>query len=138
MAFLSLLRRGFLKLRRDKDSENPLSGDEQPAPYSLHILQNARNVRIDRIIVNNVAGNLNQGAYNNNSAESREAELLRMNRVVQRKLPQAVGFSNTNALIITDALGETFTLPWSIVATYEDLHDTLAKHFRGKVERRKC
>ncbi|KAJ2923157.1 hypothetical protein H1R20_g13937, partial [Candolleomyces eurysporus] len=131
MAFLSLLRPGFLKLRRGKDSGNPLGGDKQPAPCSLHILKHAKNVRIDKIIVNNVAGNLNQVVYS--SAESREAELLRTNQVVQRKLPQAVGFSNTNALIITDALGETFTLPWSIVATYEDLHDTLAKHFRGKV-----
>jgi hypothetical protein len=45
--------------------------------------------------------------------------MLRMLQRAQNTLPQAVGFSNQNALIITDALGKRFTLPFSIVAKYE-------------------
>ncbi|KAJ2924031.1 hypothetical protein H1R20_g13061, partial [Candolleomyces eurysporus] len=132
MAFLSLLRRGFLKLRRAKEAGNSPSGDEQPAPSGVQILSNSNNAAIDSITVNNVAGN--QVNYYNNSAEYREAaELLRTVQRIEKKLPQGVGFSNANAVTITDALGETFTLPWSIVTMYEDLHDILGKHFRGKL-----
>ncbi|RXW14621.1 hypothetical protein EST38_g11230, partial [Candolleomyces aberdarensis] len=122
MAFLLLLRRGFLKLRWDKDAGKPPSGDEQPASCTIQILPNSSHFSVGSLTVN---------INNNNSAESRGVE--RTVQVIQRKLPQAVGFSNANALIITDALGETFTLPWWIVATYQDLHDALSKRFRGKV-----
>ncbi|RXW14121.1 hypothetical protein EST38_g11730 [Candolleomyces aberdarensis] len=132
MGFLSLLRRAFLKLQRGKGAGNPPSGDEQPAPGGVQIFQDSNNITIGQMTVNNVAGN--QIVYNNNWAEHQEAaELLRTLQRFQRRLPQAVGFSNANAVMITDALGETFTLPWSIVATYQDLHDALSKHFRGKV-----
>ncbi|KAJ2923139.1 hypothetical protein H1R20_g13955, partial [Candolleomyces eurysporus] len=131
MAFLSLLRRGFLKLLWGQDAGNPPSGNEQPAPGGVQILSHSNNAAIGSVTVTNVAGN--QIVYNN-SAEYREAaELLRTLRLMQRNQPQTVGFSNANAVIITDALGETFTLPWSIVTMYEDLHDILGKHFRGKV-----
>ncbi|KAJ2921735.1 hypothetical protein H1R20_g15362, partial [Candolleomyces eurysporus] len=137
MAFLPLLGRRFLRLRRGKDTGNPPSGDEQPAPSSgSQMFSQSSNFSIGHgATFNNVAGNL--VVYNNNSAESREAELLRMLQLLQRRLPRAMGFTNANGVFITDALGETFTLPWSIVATYEDLHNTLSKHFEGKVEQRK-
>ncbi|KAF5338136.1 hypothetical protein D9611_014557 [Ephemerocybe angulata] len=38
---------------------------------------------------------------------------------IRRSIPTAVRHSNANALVITDALGETLTLPWSLVPTYE-------------------
>ncbi|KAJ2922236.1 hypothetical protein H1R20_g14869, partial [Candolleomyces eurysporus] len=131
MAFLSLLHRGFLKLRRGKDAGNPPSGVEQLAPCGIQILSNCNNFSVGNMTVNI---NNSPVVSNNNSAEYWEAaELLRTLQRLQRAMPQAVGFSGANAVTITDALGETFTLPWSIVATYEDLHDILGKHFRGKV-----
>ncbi|KAJ2927442.1 hypothetical protein H1R20_g9652, partial [Candolleomyces eurysporus] len=134
MAFLSLLRRGFLKLRRGKDAGYPPSDVEQLAPCGIQILPDCNNVSVGSMTVNINNGPGDQVVSINNSAEYREAaELLRTLQRLQMTTPQTVGFSNANAVTLTDALGETFTLPWSIVATYEDLHDILGKHFRGKV-----
>ena len=42
-----------------------------------------------------------------------------VNQWLHQMLPKAIGYSDRNALVITDALGRTFTLPWDIVSTYE-------------------
>ncbi|KAF6757930.1 hypothetical protein DFP72DRAFT_209137 [Ephemerocybe angulata] len=52
---------------------------------------------------------------------------------IQRGPPAIVGYSMSNAMIITDALGETLTIPWSIVPVYEDLQHLLVNHFKGKL-----
>ena len=46
-------------------------------------------------------------------------EMMHQLQRPQLKLPPSVGYSNANALIITDALGETLTIPWSLVSSYE-------------------
>jgi hypothetical protein len=86
------------------------------------------------------------------------AELLRLCRL-QRRIPATVRYTIANALVVTDALGESLTIPWSLVSSYDvsptfylvylvltimlppspylpksqDLHKSLIKHFRGKV-----
>jgi hypothetical protein len=91
-------------------------------------------------------------------AEVLRAELPRLCRL-QRRIPATVGYTITNALVVTDALGESLTIPWSLVSSYDvsptfylvylvltsmlppspylpesqDLHKSLIKHFRGKV-----
>ena len=54
--------------------------------------------------------------------------LIPIEELFNRRLPRTVGYSDANSLIITDALDETFTLPLSIVATYEvvDIHVSLS------------
>ncbi|KAF6753683.1 hypothetical protein DFP72DRAFT_1069248 [Ephemerocybe angulata] len=52
---------------------------------------------------------------------------------LRRSLPAVVGYSSPNALVITDALGETLTLPWTLVPTLDALSGLLVKHFRGKI-----
>ncbi|TEB33744.1 hypothetical protein FA13DRAFT_1730021 [Coprinellus micaceus] len=42
-------------------------------------------------------------------------------------------FTDANALVITDALGETLHVPWSFVPSYDDLHRMLVGHFRWKI-----
>jgi hypothetical protein len=39
-------------------------------------------------------------------------------RAAIRAVPNNVVFSDMNALVITDALGETISLPWSVVPSY--------------------
>ncbi|KAJ2929905.1 hypothetical protein H1R20_g7191, partial [Candolleomyces eurysporus] len=60
-------------------------------------------------------------------------EMMHQLQRLQLQLPPRVGYSNENALIITDALGETLTIPWSLVSSYKDLHENLVRHFRSKI-----
>jgi hypothetical protein len=79
------------------------------------------------------------------------AKVLRAIQKLQHSLPLNIGYCSANAIIITDALGEILTLPWSIVSSYQvrisisityrvltkktnkEMRGTLMKHFRGKV-----
>lgn len=38
---------------------------------------------------------------------------------LQRNIPPVIGHTRANALRITDALGESLTIPWSMVPSYE-------------------
>ncbi|KAF5334766.1 hypothetical protein D9611_012950 [Ephemerocybe angulata] len=67
--------------------------------------------------------------HNNNYEEF----LRRAVAELRRSLPAVVGYSSPNALVITDALGETLTLPWSLVPTRESLSALLVNHFQGKI-----
>lgn len=40
-------------------------------------------------------------------------------QTIRAALPRDVGYGDNNALVITDALDCTFTLPWSLVPTYD-------------------
>ncbi|TFK21230.1 hypothetical protein FA15DRAFT_672779, partial [Coprinopsis marcescibilis] len=65
-------------------------------------------------------------------------------RQLQRNRPASVGYSDANAVTITNALGETFSVPWELVRSQEYMHDIMMKHFAGKpgerrvAERRYC
>ncbi|KAF6752299.1 hypothetical protein DFP72DRAFT_905661 [Ephemerocybe angulata] len=52
---------------------------------------------------------------------------------IRSSIPAMVRHSNKSALVLTDALGETLTIPWSFVPTYEELKRLLVNHFRGKL-----
>ncbi|KAF5310462.1 hypothetical protein D9611_012239 [Ephemerocybe angulata] len=58
-------------------------------------------------------------------AELRQAEFA------YRSISEHVGYSSANGVTIIDALDERFVLPLSIVSEFEDVHDSLMKHFRG-------
>ncbi|TFK16994.1 hypothetical protein FA15DRAFT_371475 [Coprinopsis marcescibilis] len=76
--------------------------------------------------------------YQNNPAETLslllEAQrLMQELQRVQATVPTGVRFGNANAVTITDALGETFTLPWNLIPSHEDMHDIIRRYFRGRI-----
>ncbi|KAF6752302.1 hypothetical protein DFP72DRAFT_459644 [Ephemerocybe angulata] len=52
---------------------------------------------------------------------------------IRRSIAAIVRHSNENALVLTDALGETLTIPWSFVPTYKGLRRLLVTHFKDKL-----
>ncbi|KAF6745122.1 hypothetical protein DFP72DRAFT_1077867 [Ephemerocybe angulata] len=58
---------------------------------------------------------------------------LRQAELAYRSVSQHVGYSSANGVTIIDALDERFILPLSIVSEFEDVHDSLLKHFRGVI-----
>ncbi|KAF6758059.1 hypothetical protein DFP72DRAFT_211995 [Ephemerocybe angulata] len=98
--------------------------------YGPQILSHSSNFSTGAWTVNNIGGDM----------VIHDVDYERIQRVIaveiqriQRGLPAVVGHSMSNAMIITDALGETLTLPRSIVPAYEDLQRLLVNHFKGKL-----
>jgi hypothetical protein len=48
-----------------------------------------------------------------------EAAIRAEIRAAMRALPNNMTFTDANALVITDALGETLHVPWSFVPSYD-------------------
>ncbi|KAJ3506673.1 hypothetical protein NMY22_g17170 [Coprinellus aureogranulatus] len=84
----------------------PTARSTGPLPYS-------DKASVGALTVNNVQGNM----------IIRDPEQLRyieaQLQTLLRNLPPVVGHGSSNSLILTDALGETLTLPWSLVPTYD-------------------
>ncbi|KAF5334806.1 hypothetical protein D9611_012949 [Ephemerocybe angulata] len=95
------------------------------------LLCNSSNFSVNGSTFNTILGNM---VVNNFDYEE---FLRRAVAELRRTLPAVVGYSSANALVITDALGETLTIPWSRVPTLSALSDYLVHHFRGKIGERR-
>ncbi|KAF6752320.1 hypothetical protein DFP72DRAFT_1047354 [Ephemerocybe angulata] len=102
----------------------------EPAPvngqWAPQILCGSSHNSFGSLAITTVQGNMiiHQSDYD---------ELRRAVAEIRRSIPAIVRHSNENALVLTDALGETLTVPWSFVPTYEELNRLLVNHFRGKL-----
>ncbi|TFK22702.1 hypothetical protein FA15DRAFT_671232 [Coprinopsis marcescibilis] len=112
-----------------------------PMPFA-QMFFGAHNFSIHGSTINAIGGDM----IMNDSAELQH-ELRRLReeiRQLQRNCPASVGYSDANAVKITNALGETFSVPWELVRSQEDMHYIMMKHFAGKpgerrvAERRYC
>ncbi|KAJ3509163.1 hypothetical protein NMY22_g16387 [Coprinellus aureogranulatus] len=115
-----LFRRGFLV------------GNDTALTYQcegLQLLCNSNNAHVSALTVNQVQGNM----FFSDPAESQVQRIEAKFQRILRSLPPVTGYSSANALVLTDALGETLTVPWSLVSTYDDLHGILVKHFESKI-----
>ncbi|KAF5334792.1 hypothetical protein D9611_012940 [Ephemerocybe angulata] len=127
-------RRVRLPRRREggKSAESGSGAGSTSAPRRIQqgsqmLLCNSSGFSISGSTFNAIQGDM---VVHNNDYE----EFLRRAVVeLRRSLPAVVGYSSPNALVITDALGETLTLPWSIVPTREALSALLVNHFQGKI-----
>ncbi|KAF6745850.1 hypothetical protein DFP72DRAFT_642201 [Ephemerocybe angulata] len=101
---------------------------EPPSQQAPQILCGSSNNSFGSLSITTVQGNMfmQNDDYVNEIRRVIAAEM-------RRSIPAMVRHSNENALVLTDALGETLTLPWSIVPTYEELRRLLVNHFRGKL-----
>ncbi|KAF6742940.1 hypothetical protein DFP72DRAFT_153840 [Ephemerocybe angulata] len=101
---------------------------EPPSQQAPQILCGSSNNSFGSLSITTVQGNMfmQNDDYLN---EIRRAIAVEM----RRNIPAMVRHSNENALVLTDALGETLTLPWSVVPTYEELRRLLVNHFRGRL-----
>ncbi|KAF6752314.1 hypothetical protein DFP72DRAFT_459693 [Ephemerocybe angulata] len=95
--------------------------------WAPQILCGSSNNSFGSLAITTVQGNMiiHQSDYD----ELRRAIAAEM----RRSIPAIVRHSNENALVLTDALGETLTIPWSFAPTYEELKRLLVNHFRGKL-----
>ncbi|KAF6750940.1 hypothetical protein DFP72DRAFT_851192 [Ephemerocybe angulata] len=135
----------FKTALRQEMPQQPPEGPSNQSPSDrtlharqLHILSNSSNFSTGAWTVYDIGGDM---IFQNSDTE----ELRRIVNEFQQALPAAVRHSDSNALIITDALGETLTVPWSFVPTYDmliisvkqELQHLLVNHFRGKIGERR-
>ncbi|RXW18565.1 hypothetical protein EST38_g7285 [Candolleomyces aberdarensis] len=87
---------------------------------SLHIFSKSNDFSIVGATFNNIAGNMI--VNNADPADLRRMfsqTTKEMSQQYLRDLPSTIGHSGGNAMVITDALGETVALPEELVSNYE-------------------
>ncbi|KAF6746336.1 hypothetical protein DFP72DRAFT_637025 [Ephemerocybe angulata] len=85
------------------------------AKRALQILCGSHNNSFGSLAITTVQGNMI--IHQSDCDELRRA----IADEIRSSIPAMVRHSNENALVLTDALGETLTVPWSFVPTYEVL-----------------
>ncbi|KAF6753680.1 hypothetical protein DFP72DRAFT_1046471 [Ephemerocybe angulata] len=117
---------------RGQPSGNASSGSiSRPQQGPQMLLCNSSNFSVNGSTFNAIQGDMI--VHNNDNEEF----LRRAVAELRRSLPPVVAYSSPNALIITDALGETLTVPWTLVPTLDALTGLLVDHFRGKIGERR-
>ncbi|RXW15000.1 hypothetical protein EST38_g10857 [Candolleomyces aberdarensis] len=139
--------------RRSPIGEKEILSDNGPMPLprkesmgaigqelALQLFCGSSNFSVDGVTVNAIEGGMNIHANDLAELKSVVAEagkVMRQLQLIRNSLPETVGHSSANAMVITDALGRTVTFPWEIVSSYEDFHETMITYFREKVGERR-